>query len=111
LLSPPGIPLWRTLVLSRNQYLVINERHIFSPRLVNSFSASFTRPDTSQTQPNTYAPLQQAFPGRQDVTITVTGLSPLGANFVNPFRFLQNKFTFSDDVIWTTGNHTLKFGA
>jgi hypothetical protein len=111
LVSTTAIPLWPTLDLSRNQYFVINERHIFSPRLVNSFSASFTRPDTSQTQPNTYAPLQQAFPGRQDVTITVTGLSPLGANFVNPFRFLQNKFTFSDDLIWTRSNHTLKFGA
>jgi len=111
LVSTTAIPLWPTLDLSRNQYFVLNERHIFTPRLVNSFSASFTRPDTSETQPNTYAPLQQAFPGRQDVTISVTGLSPLGANFVNPFRFLQNKFTYSDDVIWTVGNHTVKFGA
>ena len=111
LVSTTAIPLWPTLDLSRNQYFVLNERHIFSPRLVNSFSAAFTRPDTSETQPNIYAPLQKAFPGRQDVTISVTGLSPLGANFVNPFRFLQNKFTYSDDLIWTAGNHTLKIGA
>jgi hypothetical protein len=111
LISTTAIPLWPTNDLSRNQYFVINERHIFSPTLLNSFSASFTRPDTSETQPDTFAPLQQAFPGRQDVTISVTGLSALGANFVNPFRFLQNKFTYSDDVIWSKGNHTIKFGA
>src|SRR5207244_11402273 len=56
------------------------------------------------------SPLQQAFPGRQDVTISVNGLSPLGANFVNPFRFLQNKFTVTDDVLWTRGSHSLRFG-
>jgi outer membrane receptor protein involved in Fe transport len=110
LISVGAVPLWPTLDGSANHYVVLNERHIFSPKLVNSFSFFFTRPNTTEQQPNTYAPLQ-VFPGRQDVTISVTGLSPLGANFVNPFQFLQNKFTPSDDVIYTAGNHTLKFGA
>jgi hypothetical protein len=104
------IPLWPTNDRSANQYLTVQERHAFSPNLLNSFAFAFTRPSTTETQPNTYAPLQQAFPGRQDVTITVNGLSPLGANFVNPFRFLQNKFTVTDDVLWTKGSHSLKFG-
>ena len=105
------IPLWPVLDRSANQYTTIQERHVFSPNLFNSFGFAFTRPSTTETQPNKYAPLQQAFPGRQDVTITVTNLSPLGANFVNPFRFLQNKFTITDDLIWTRGAHSLKFGA
>ncbi len=104
------IPLWPTLDRSANQYTTAQERHVFSSNLLNSFGFAFTRPSTTETQPNTYAPLQQAFPGRQDVTITVNGLSPLGANFVNPFRFLQNKFTVTDDVLWTKGSHSLKFG-
>src|SRR5262245_37823431 len=110
LVSTTAIPLWPTYDRSANQYSTIQERHIFSPTLLNSFGFSFTRPHTSQTQPNKFAPLQQAFPGRQDVTITVNGLSPLGANFVNPFRFLQNKFTLTDDVLWTKGSHSIKFG-
>ena len=111
LVSTTAIPLWPTYDRSANQYSTIQERHIFSPTLMNSFGFSFTRPHTSQTQPNQYAPLQRAFPGRQDVTITVNGLSPLGANFVNPFRFLQNKFTLTDDVLWTKGSHSVKVGA
>jgi outer membrane receptor protein involved in Fe transport len=111
LVSTTAIPLWPTLDRSANRYSTVQERHIFSPTLLNSFGFSFTRPDTSQTQPTKFAPLQQAFPGRQDVTITVNGLSPLGANFVNPFRFLQNKFTITDDVLWTKGSHSLKVGA
>jgi len=110
LVSVGAVPLWPTDDGSKNHYFTIQERHVFSPTLINSFSASFTRPNTTEQQPNTFAPLQ-VFPGRQDVTLSVTGLSPLGANFVNPFRFLQNKFTFSDDVIWNKGNHTIKFGA
>jgi Carboxypeptidase regulatory-like domain len=110
LVSTTAIPLWPTLDRSANRYSTIQERHIFSPSLLNSFGFSFTRPDTSQTQPAKFAPLQQAFPGRQDVTITVNGLSSLGANFVNPFRFLQNKFTITDDILWTKGSHSLKIG-
>ena len=110
LVSTTAIPLWPTYDRSGNQYFTVQERHVFSPNLLNSFGFFFTRPNTTQTQPNTYAPLQQAFPRRQDVTISVTGLSPLGANFVNPFRFLQNKFTWTDDVLWTKGAHSIKFG-
>jgi outer membrane receptor protein involved in Fe transport len=110
LVSVGAVPLWPTYDKSANHYFTINERHIFSPTLVNTFSASFTRPNTTQQQPNTF-PALQMFPGRQDTTISVTGLAALGANFVNPFRFLQNKFTFSDDLTLIRGNHTLKFGA
>ena len=110
LTATTAIPLWPVLDASANRYSTVQERHIFSPNLLNSFGFSFTRPNTSETQPKTYAPLQ-VFPGRQDVTISVTGLSPLGANFVNPFRFLQNKFTVTDDVLWTRGAHSFKFGA
>ena len=111
LVGTTAIPLWPTLDRSSNQYSTVQERHIFSTNLLNAFGFSFTRPNTTETQPNKFAPLQQAFPGRQDVTITVNGLSPLGANFVNPFRFLQNKFTITDDVLWTKGSHSFKFGA
>src|SRR5438128_1674141 len=110
LVATTAIPLWPTLDRSANRYSTIQERHIFSPTLLNSFGFAFTRPDTNEAQPNKYPPLQQAFPGRQDVTISVNGLSPLGANFVNPFRFLQNKFTVTDDVLWTRGSHSLRFG-
>ena len=110
LVGTTAIPLWPTRDRSANQYSTIQERHIFSPNLLNAFGFAFTRPSTTESQPNTYAPLQQAFPGRQDVTISVNGLSSLGANFVNPFRFLQNKFTVTDDVLWTRGSHSFKFG-
>ncbi len=110
LLSVGAIPLWPTDDKSANHYLTATEKHIFSPTLVNTLSLSFTRPQTTQAQPNSFAALQM-FPGRQDTSIATTGLSALGAGITNPFRFLQNKYTVSDDIVMIKGNHTLKFGA
>ncbi len=107
---PSAIPLWPVSDRNHNQFATIQERHIFSPTLINSFSFSFSRPETDETQPET-TPALQLFKGRQDATISVSGLTAIGANFVNPFRFLQNKFTESDDILWTKGSHSLKMGA
>ena len=38
------------------------------------------------------------------------GPTALGAGFVNPFQYLQNKFTEKDDLTWTKGSHTLRIG-
>ncbi len=106
---PSAIPLWPVDDNNHNQFSTLQERHLFSPTLLNQFSFSFSRPLETETEPEN-TPVLQLFAGRQDATISVTGLTPLGANFVNPFRFLQNKFTTSDDVLWTKGSHSLKFG-
>ncbi|HSR06042.1 MAG TPA: carboxypeptidase regulatory-like domain-containing protein [Bryobacteraceae bacterium] len=108
---PTSINYWPVNDHNHNQFATIQERHIFSPTLLNQFSFSFSRPLETETEPN-IAPgnVLQAFPGRQDVTISVNGLTPLGANFTNPFRFLENKFTEEDNLIWTKGSHSLKIG-
>ena len=109
--SPTSINYWPVSDHNHNQFATIQERHIFSPTLLNQFSVSFTRPLETETEPN-IAPgnVLQAFPGRQDVTLSITGMTSLGANFTNPFRFLENKFTEEDNLIWTKGSHSLKIG-
>jgi hypothetical protein len=44
LVSTTAIPLWPTLDRSANRYSTVQERHIFSPTLLNSFGFSFTDP-------------------------------------------------------------------
>jgi hypothetical protein len=109
LINPSAIPLWPVYDNTKNQFSTIQERHIFSPQVLNAFSFDFSRPVTTESEPET-TPALQLFKGRQDATISVTGLTSLGANFVNPFRFLQNKFTLSDDVLWTKNSHSIKIG-
>ncbi len=108
---PTAIPLWPVNDHNHNQFATIQERHVFSPTLLNQFSFSFSRPLETETEPfNACSGCLQAFRGRQDVTISVTGLTALGANFTNPFRFLENKFTEEEDLLWTKGSHSIKFG-
>ncbi len=108
---PTAIPLWPVNDHNHNQFATIQERHVFSPTLLNQFSFSFSRPLETESEPyNAPGGILQAFPGRQDVTISVNGLTALGANFTNPFRFLENKFTEEENLLWTKGSHNIKIG-
>jgi Carboxypeptidase regulatory-like domain/TonB-dependent Receptor Plug Domain len=109
--SPTAVPLWPVYDHNHNQFYTIQERHLFSATLLNQFSFSFSRPDETETEPyNAPGNILNPFGGRQDVTIATTGLTSLGANITNPFRFLENKFTEEDSVLWTKGSHSIKFG-
>jgi outer membrane receptor protein involved in Fe transport len=106
-----GLGLWPDFDVTHNQFLTIGERHIFSPNVVNQFYSSFSRPVTTESQPTQHAALQIFTPAREDVYVAMpNGLSPLGASFINPFRYVQNKFTERDDLTWIKGSHTISFG-
>ena len=113
LTNPYQIPLWTVYDNSKNQFATLQERHIFSANLVNAFSTSFSRPTSGELEPPTSATSAlQVFPGqnRQDTFIAPPGLTAIGAGIVSDFVYIQNKFTQTDDVIWTKGSHTIKFG-
>ena len=108
---PTAIPLWPVNDHNHNQFSTIQERHVFSPTLLNLFSFSFSRPLETEAEPfNAAGGILNPFGGRQDVTIAPTGLTALGANITNPFRFLENKFTEEENVLWTKGSHSIKVG-
>lgn len=125
-----NIPLWPELDSTRDHFISVEERHILSPRLVNLAHAGFSRtwedanvtgsPTVSNgvvtpgpvTAPGTH-PLQFFGPssGREDGRIaTFSGLTVLGAVPTLPFYLVPNKFSFGDDVVWTSGPHNLKAG-
>ena len=113
-----GGPLlgWTEFSNSHNQFFTVEERHIFSPTIVNTFRASFARQVSSARQPanvsvNGTTPLQ-FFPNRGfgDGGVTISGLSPLGEDLVIPFDQIQNRYTEADDILWSKGAHSLRFG-
>jgi outer membrane receptor protein involved in Fe transport len=106
-----GLGLWPTDDLTHNQFLTIGEHHIFSPTLINEFDVSYSRPVTNEFQPAQHAPLQIFTPAREDVYLAMPiGLTPLGASFINPFQYVENKFTERDDLKWIRGAHTISIG-
>ncbi len=105
-----GLGLWPVYDNTHNQFFTMGERHVFSPTMVNQFTASFSRPITWETQPATHSALQIFTPSRYDAYIAVPDLTALGASFVTPFQYQQNKFTEKDDLTWIKGSHTLSIG-
>jgi outer membrane receptor protein involved in Fe transport len=111
--GPNSLDYWPTLDQTHNQFFTIGERHIFSPNLISQFTTSYSRPITGEVQPSD-APnnsLSLFTPTREDATISLPdGMAGLGAAFINPFNYLQNKFTNSENIDWIHGSHDIKFG-
>jgi hypothetical protein len=104
------IPLWPETHHTANQYATVEERHLISPELLNLARVSFVRTregsDLTNNEPGLYFYPSQLKNG----TLAITGLSPLGSSIFLPFYFVQNKFGEGDDLYWTLGKHSLRFG-
>jgi hypothetical protein len=114
--SGSNLPLWPEFDASHTQYSTLEERHIVSPTIVNIFRLSYSRPYDSAYAPgdptvNGLDPLN-FFPGsgRQNGILTITGLQGLGNSTLMPFTLVQNRYTEADDMLWTKGAHSLRFG-
>ena len=90
--------------------LVAGYTHVFSPTLVNQFNpgASWY---ASIFEPNNYAQVQQRFPivlmaGSDSVPFTTVG----GNNQTYPQGRKVTQWQINDNLTWTHGRHTLKFG-
>ncbi len=132
-----NVPLWPELDRTRDHFISIEERRIVSAKLVNLLHFSFSRTyedayvygtptvasgaasagtaASSGTHPLQFfngdpASLFYAA-GREDGTVNAgSGIVGIGAATTLPFYLVPNKFVYGDDVIWTSGAHSLKFG-
>lgn len=91
-----------------NAYLVtLSEYHTFTPTLINEFRLGFNRLNQS-------FPVfgQQSFPGLD--AFPNIGVAELNAGFGPdqnaPQNLTQNLYQLTDNLTWTKGNHSLKFG-
>ena len=98
-----------------NQFFNMEERHIFSPTVVNVLRGSFSRTNVASSAASTHAALQM-YPGadRPDATLAlgsgITGIGTGGAS-PEPENQIQNRFSEGDDIAWSKGAHNFRFGA
>ena len=105
--------------LGRNAML--SWTHIFNPTIVNEARVGFTRLVTARTQANANTDVyKQVGIGGYDPTTTLNGgipqiglgrYSQVGANDWLPTKEYNNEWDLIDNLSWTKGNHSLKFGA
>lgn len=110
--KPNQAPTFALNETSRNQYLTLQENHVFSPTLLNTARAGFNRSLTSGFELPTLPvdPSIPFVPGRAFGNLTVSGLSALGAEFSLPLKFVQNLFEYSDDLDVTRGRNSVRVG-
>jgi len=110
--STSVLPYWGELDKSFNQFATVEWRHIISPTIVNVARDSFSR-TTNNAVTTGSTPVLQFFPGsgRQDGNVSITGISAIGGNTLIPFDLRQNRFTEADDILYTHGSHSIRFGA
>lgn len=114
---PLDFPIFVSAEDSRNQYVTVEEKRIFSSRLLNTFRFGFNRSRSDANfaliEPGA-ASLPEAIPGRGRIPdlISQFGLSPFPHDDSRPFPALNrlNLFEFSNDVNFDLGRHALKFG-
>ena len=98
---------------TRNQSMTLSETRVFSPTLLNTVRLSASR----QALTTTATPAAQInnsnfvfLPGRLPGQIAVGGLTTIQGDTCSPSKEPQNVLTASDDVNYSRGRHSLKFG-
>jgi len=117
LFEPSGGPipdLWPTINSNNNEFFTVEEKHTFSSTLLNQARFAVSRPwQRSKTDVITHPELQW-FPneGLPDGGLTISGgVTGFGSAAPGPWQFSQTRYNFGDDVYWTKGSRSLKFGA
>jgi hypothetical protein len=85
----------------RDTNATLSETHVFTPRAVNQFMASFTRADPA------FTPLYDF--GGPNISFR-DGTSAMGVSSAFPQTRVQNTFQYLDTFTYARGRHQLKFG-
>src|SRR6185312_8615961 len=83
------------------------EYHTFSPSITNELRLGYNRTGNNFTVPDLTFTGLDAFP---NVTIDDLGQLNVGPDGNAPQYATQNTYQLVDNLTWTKGNHTLKFG-
>ncbi len=108
--TDPINPIFNSFSPQPQRTLVLGYTHLFTPTLVNQFNpgASWY---ASIFEPNNFAQVQQTFPivlagGSANAPFTTLG----GNDNTYPQGRKVTQWQVNDNLIWTRGKHTLKFG-
>src|SRR5579862_3723501 len=96
--TPSGQLIAKTLYSTKFNNGVFELLHVFSPKVVNEFKFGI---DQDLYHSGTLSPLPYTF--------SVSGFSSLSG--ITTSDYPSKSISFLDDLSWSKGNHTLKFGA
>ena len=112
--SPTAIPVIVNEWDSISNFSTLSENHIFTPSVLNTARASFSHTYINYQDGSGVAARGPGLsfgnnPNLTTGTVSIPGYTGISTNVV-PLFDKQNVYTLSDDVFWTKGKHSLKFG-
>ncbi|MBI4464493.1 MAG: TonB-dependent receptor, partial [Acidobacteria bacterium] len=101
---------------NRNQFLTLQETHVFSPTVINTFRASMARlVPVSEVSTISEELSISVIPGRGPIKglgeMTIRGQDGLGQRSSRPTQAWNTNFQFQDAVDFIRGGHSVKVGA
>jgi hypothetical protein len=116
--APDGLDAVLINSETRRQIASIEETHLFSARLLNSFRVGYSRAVTDNNHgftainPLAKDPSLAALPGQFASAVSVPGLAVFtgGVNGNSRYEYHWNSYQAYDDAFYTLGTHSLKFG-
>ena len=112
--TPPGtyVPGFPALHQARNQYFAVQDRRSLGQEVFNELRFGINRTTASTSIVDTHPGLSiSLLPGRPFGMIDIAGMSLLGNSAVIPLGDFSTVYQVQDQLSFTNGRHTLKFGA
>ena len=112
--TPPGtyVPGFPALRQARNQYLTVQDRKNLGKEVFNELGFGINRTTASTSILDTHPGLSISLvPGRPFGTIDIAGMSLLGNSALTPVGSFSTVYQVQDQLSFTNGRHTMKFGA
>ena len=110
------LPFWPEQDNGHTDFFTTEWKRIISNSMINTVRFSFSRPGvTSIEAPGAPAtPVLQFWPASSGRTVGRVsiggGITNIGLTTFAPATQAQNRFTGAEDLLWTRGNHSLRFG-
>jgi len=103
----PPLPVFYTARTTTSKLLSFSEFHNFSPTMLNEFRFGYSRYNDDDPSGDFKFPGLDQFP---NLTIDDLNSVQLGPYSVTPQGTVLNNYQLIDNLSWTKGKHTLKFG-
>ena len=102
-----ALPVFFTALTQPYDLITLAEYHQFSPSLTNEFRVGFNRTSNNYAVPNFKFSGLDSFP---NITLKDLGGIDVGPDPNAPQFTVENTYSFVNNLSWTKGAHTLKFG-
>lgn len=105
---------WEEFSTTRFQVVTIKDQIVFSPTVINEFSVGFLRTNiVSDSKPIISVDdrtKQMRLPDRTWGAVFAGNIQGWGPSELTHLDQPLNRFEFADNVVWTRGRHSIKFG-